>query len=78
MQKGEKIVCVKNIRVAYDTRTRLYVDKTYTFESYEEFWSGSKFIRVKENEHIYSYPEESFVTLKEYRKQKLERLNVRR
>jgi len=78
MKSGDKIVCILNIRGAYDHTPRLYVDRVYTYESCNELYSGKKYIRVKEYGYRFSFPEESFISLLEYRKRKLEKLNENR
>ena len=78
LKSGDKIVCVKNIRHAYMLTPRLYIYNVYTFDSYYEIYSGKKFIRVKEHSYMDYYPEESFVSMIEYRKLKLEKLNENR
>jgi len=79
MNPGDKIICRYNIRKAYDSTPRLYVDKIYTYQS--EYISGlgvgKKYISVQEHSNCY-YDSNSFISLKEHRKLKLNKVNESR
>ena len=74
MKSGDKIVCVKNIRGAWQMTPRLFVGKSYTVHSDYLVFPNKKFIILKEHSINDSYSEDCFILLKDYRKLKLEKI----
>ena len=73
MKPGDKIVCILNIRGAYDPKPRLYVDKIYTVKDYCIVGFSKHYIYIEEHPQ-YSYSEDCFITNTEYRKMKLNKI----
>lgn len=72
LNKGDKVVCISNI--GEGTNLPLKLHKTYTYDGVYNHNGG--FIQLQEKEcRWHGYDIDRFVTLKEYRKLKLQKLN---
>jgi len=73
---GDKIVYIidDNFKYPY-TLDKFILDKVYTFNKYSEI--NYKYLIVEEHSYLL-VPYENFISLKEYRKQKLKKLNESR
>jgi len=76
MKPGDKIVCILNIRGAYDPSPRLYVDKIYTVKkcNISGLFGHTKYSIYIEEHPQYTYSEDCFITNIEYRKNKLKKI----
>lgn len=71
-KSGDKIVCIidDNIKYPY-TIEKIILNKVYTFYRYSPLNKAQ--LSVKEHSHLL-FLSENFIALKEYRKQKLEKI----